>query len=223
VFELAGLLFNIALLFAVSAVIGCLYALLARVILRPRPRRRRYVVLAALLPPFFAAWVIACAIVFAAGVPGEGATIFFGDVSEPLPNGYVLKATGKRPGDAWIQANSKPSAVVSGIGAIEVSAPFVFGAYARADDRADPNQPEAGRVYFALDTRDAGNRVFGNLDELNGYAGRRVHLVRPEQFRSSDPAHRRRTRIERVIWFAPPAVLTVAYLLFLLRIRATPG
>ena len=86
-----------SLFFALSLIVGRLFGWVAWRILRSQERHRGLRKIAASLPSVFAAYMLACAVVFSIFVPGEADRIFFGDIFEPLPNGYTLKALAKMP------------------------------------------------------------------------------------------------------------------------------
>jgi hypothetical protein len=64
--------------------------------------------------------MVACAVVFSVLVPGEADRIFFGDVSEPLPNGYTLKVLAKMSDYGMIEDSS-----ASFRGAVSLNSPWL--------------------------------------------------------------------------------------------------
>lgn len=220
-FEIIGLLFGIVFFFVISCIAGGGFALVAWLILRSQGRhRRRRIVIAACLPPVFAAYVLACAVAFSVFVPGESGMLF-GDISEPLPNGYVLTALGKMPRYGTIEAPSaayQPT-VTGYIGSLEVDGPLVFGSYSRQFGSSLPEGTGGNQGYFAFDTRNGSVLDFGSLAELNRHAGHSVQLVETGSFRSAEASHRHLVNVERGVWIGPPLICTVLYFLFLLRVR----
>jgi hypothetical protein len=176
--EFIGLLVSLVLFFALSVVLGCVFGAVAWLILGSRKGHRRYGLIAACLPPVFAAYMVACAFVFAVAIPGEGDRIFFGDVYEVLPNGFTLKAMAKMRDYALIESDSPKGQGVSGVGSLAVNGPQVFGAYSN------------NHGYFAFDTRSGANLEFDTVEELSRYAGRPIHLIETFAFRSSDRTRR---------------------------------
>jgi hypothetical protein len=212
VFEDIGVLIGIAMFFALSLALGWIYGLGARLILRSQERHRKLWKIAAAFPPIFAVYMLACAIVFSLIVPGDADRIFFGDVYEPLPNGYALRALAKMPASGWIEANSaKFLGKVSPVGSIAVEGPFVYGEYRLGLERS--------KDYFGFDTRDGAALNFDTIAEMNRHAGHAVRLTETFSFRSSEAARIRLMTSERWIWFSPPLICSVCYLVFLLRLR----
>jgi hypothetical protein len=214
--EFIGLFIAGVLFFAVSAVVGCMYGAVAWLILGPANSRRKFLwaVTAACLPPVFAAYVTACAVVFAMLIPGEGDRTFFGDLYEPLPNGYFVTAMAKMPDDGCISADNSGSVrcVIGWVGSLAVESPFVFGAYSEKEFSHKEG-------YFALDTRNGTNLDFATLAELDRHAGHPVHLTETFSYRSSDGKRGRVQAIERSIWFGPPLMCSVLYFAFLVKLR----
>ena len=106
---------------------------------------------------------------------------------------------------------------------LSVDGPFVFGAYGHGGDRTFNGGPERNQGYFALDTRNGANLNFGTIAELNRYAGHSVHLTETFSFRSLDATRIHQLSVERWIWFGPPAICSVLYVAFLLRLRRREG
>jgi hypothetical protein len=213
VIEDIGALLGITMFFALSLVAGWLYGRGAGWILRSQERHGRLRKVAAALPPIFAVYMLACAIVFSVIIPGEADRIFFGDVYEPLPNGYTLRALAKMPASGWIEANSaRFRETASGpVGSIAVDGPFVYGGLSPG--------PEHSKDYFGFDTRDGTTLNFDTIAELNRHAGHPVRLAETFSFRSSEAARIRLKTVERWIWYGPPVICSVCYLVFLLRLR----
>jgi len=221
VFEDIGLLIGVVLFFALSFIVGLLFGWVAWRILRSEERYRGLRKIAARLPVVFAAYMLACGVVFSIFVQGDADRIFFGDVYEPLPNGYTLKALAKMPAYGMIEDNSATfrGTVGGWVESLSVDGPFVFGAYSHGDDKTLSNGPERNQGYFALDTRNGANLTFGAIGDLNRYAGHSVHLTETFSFRSSDAKRIHQLNVERWIWFGPPVVCTVLYCAFLFRVR----
>lgn len=91
-FEMIGLLVGTAILFVLSVIAGGVYAGTAFLILWGRPKRRiALMLLAAAIPVCSTAYMWLCVAI----LPGES---LFGDIDQPLPNGYTLQALGKNAG-----------------------------------------------------------------------------------------------------------------------------
>jgi hypothetical protein len=219
VFELIGLLVGTFVFFAFSGLMGVIYALLAWLILRGLTRRRRYVIVAALLPPMFALYIAVCTIGFSVFVPGESGRLF-GDISEPLPNGYVIQALGKMPDYGHIdrrddEKSGYPQGFRGYIGRVAVDGSLVFGAYSHTS-----TEPRDGG-YFVFNTQSGSARNFDTLPELNGYVGHPVELTQIQFFRSQEISHKSQIKVERSLMFGPPILGTLLYVFLLLQIRRT--
>lgn len=204
--EIIGLFIAGTLFFALSVVAGCVYGIIAWLILRPRRGFRKFRWIAASLPPIFAAYMVACAVVFALVIPGEGDRIFFGDVYERLPNGYTLTAMAKMPTYGVVQRDSM-TGVNGSVSRIAVDGAFVFGAYC---DKG---------AYFVLDTRSGATLDFATISEMDRYAGHPVHLADAFSFKSRDGTRDFLRAVERLIWFGPPLICSLRYFAFLVRLR----
>jgi hypothetical protein len=159
--EIIGLSFGTTILFAIAIIFGCILASLTWLFLRKRSGQLRLPMLGALvLPPFCVAYFLACI----AFLPGKS---LFGDISEPLPNGYYLQALGKMPDFAGIAVGSSFDEseihLSECIGSLTVSGPFVAGRYSHPCDRFDPHANEA---YFLFDTRNGKVTEFVSLHDL---------------------------------------------------------
>ncbi|WP_321472347.1 hypothetical protein [uncultured Paludibaculum sp.] len=207
--EFIGLLIAGVLFFALSVLIGCVYGGIAWLILRSRREFRKFRWAAVCLPPIFAAYMVACAVVFALSIPGEGDRIFFGDLYERLPNGYTLKAMAKMPTYGMIQNDSitVPHSVNGWVSRVAVDGPFVFGAYSDKEG------------YFVLDTRTGKNFDLATIAELDRQAGHPVRLADIFSFRGSDGRGSFLLAVERWIWFGPPLICSLLYFGFLVRLR----
>jgi hypothetical protein len=204
--EFIGLFIGGVLFFVLSVVVGCLYGGVAWLILGSRKDHRRFRWIAACLPPLLAGYMVACAILFALFIPGEGDRIFFGDVYERLPNGYTLTAMAKMRDYATIHDDSGIRDVGGYVGSLSVDGPFVFGEY------TDKQR------YFTLDTRSGTNLSFATIAELDRQAGHPVHLTDTFSFQSSDGRRSGLQTVERSIWFGPPLICSV-FFAFLVKLR----
>jgi hypothetical protein len=210
-FELIGLTFATLFLFLIAAAAGSFYAGIAWFLVRNRECRRLPLILfAAAIPIFSAAYFWLCV----AMLPGES---LFGDISQPLPNGYSLQALGKMPDFASINKGNSLSnetvALSECIGSLTVSGPFVAGRYSHPFGSFDP-KPNEG--YFVFDTRTGQFVDFRSLHELESKFGHSAHLVPTQFFRSREPAYKRQQMINKIVMFAPPTLATLGYILCLL-------
>lgn len=211
--EFVGLFIGGVLFFALSVVVGCLYGGVAWLILGSRKDHRKFLWTAARLPPVFAAYMVACAVVFGVFIRGEGDRIFFGDLYERLPNGYAVTAMAKMPDYGCAHDDSTSALCVNGwVGSLAVEGPFVFGAYSH-------KEVSHKEGYFALDARNGTNLDFATLAELDRHAGHPVHLNETFSFRSSDGRRGLLLAVERSIWLGPPLICSVLYFAFLVKLR----
>jgi hypothetical protein len=218
-FEIVGLLTGIALLFALSIALGLVYALVAWIIAgRSGVRRWIKILVAFCIPPASAVYLLICAVGIATFAPDQGGFLF-GDIYEPLPNGYALKALGKMPDYGNIQFIANPKIqpnLTAWVGQLDVSGSLVFGAYSHAYS-IESSGDHLG--YFALDTKSNQARDFATESELNEFAGHPVHLVDNALFRSTEAWYQRRIKIENYLSFGPPIILTFLYFTFLIWLR----
>jgi hypothetical protein len=211
--EFIGLFIAGILFFALSVVVGCAYRSLAWLILGSHANHRKLLSAAGRLPVFFAAYIVVSAIVVSMLVRGEGDRIFFGDLSERLPNGYAITAMAKMPDYGCIHDASTSAVCVNGtVGSLAVEDPFVFGANSHGEFSNENG-------YFALDTRNGTTVNFVTAAELDRHAGHHVHLNETFSFRSSDRGRSRLRAIEKWIWFGPPLTFSVLYFIVIVKLR----
>ncbi len=222
-FEMIGLVIGLFVLCCLCTMLGLLIAAVAWLLFWKRRRPKRLIFIAASIPLFSLGYVIACAILFAIVVPNQPDQIF-GDISEPLPNGYVLTAIGKMADYAYIGTEdpwkTQPK-LLGGIHSLEVDDQVVFGAYSHPEvgfpDLIAP--PNVG--YFVFDTRTGQIRNLKSMRELVALAGHPMHLVDTPSFRSQDPGRVRLRETENWIYCFPPfsALLLCFYRLIRFRIK----
>lgn len=219
-FELIGLAFATVFLFCVSGVIGLIYMSLAWLILRRQGHKTPRLPLAA---AFFLP--IACAVylcLFELGwtifVPAAHESVF-GDISEPLPNGYTLVGLAKMPDYAFIAApaSDNRARTPSDIGRITVEGPLVYSSISR--NFGEPEKPNDERGFYIFDTRTGEGTRFTTIEQMQAAAGHRIGLVPTVQFRTQDRATIRVRLLGRVLLFTPPATLLLLYLTYLFRLR----
>ncbi len=222
-FEFIGLFVGLVLLGVLAILLGAIFAGLAWLLFWGHRRPLLTIFALALLPLASVAWLIVCGIGFTIFVPNQP-DVFFGDISEPLPNGYVLTGLGKMPEysylDRPVSAGPQPQ-LPGGIRSLEQDGPIIYGEYGHLNQQNDPlDIPTTHKtLYFAFDTRTGLFKDFVSLDALNTAAGHPVHLVASEVFRSQDPARRRLRRIEDILYFTPPCVAFLLCCAILLRAR----
>lgn len=207
-FEMIGLLFATGLLFALATMAGLMLALFVWLLVRKRNLpRKSLMAVAFLIPIASAAHLWLCK----ALLPGQ---TLFGDISQPLPNGYFLQALGKMPDFASISHAPLPynadTGLAEGIGTIAVDGPLAVGRYSHPFDSFDPlpNEP-----YFLFDTRTSRHSDFASRTALEQALGHPVHLEKVELFRSEEPSYILQQRRENFIMFGPPILVTALFCL----------
>jgi len=212
-FELIGLAFATLFLFALAALVGCGFLAVAWLIVRRKEGPKiPLILIAGAIPILSAAYFWLCVAI----LPGES---LFGDISQPLPNGYSLEALGKMPDFATIKYGnslSNPRGQSECIGSLEVSGPFVAGRYSHPFGTFAPEPTEG---YFILDTRSGQFVDFKTIEELEARLGHKVNLVSTTSFRSVEPSYKRHETLNKIIMFTPPITATIGYFLWLSRRR----
>jgi hypothetical protein len=220
VFEIIGLLIDIAVFLTVGAILGAAFAFLAWLLLRKRTIFKIAPILgAAAVPVLSAIWIIAGVLFFAVAFPGRSYTLF-GDIVEPLPNGYYLMALGKMPDFAQINHGSDFSSgsipLSKCVGGIALDGPLVVGAYSHPFGQFTA---EGNQGFFLFDTRSGAVHDYETLREIETSLGHPVAIVRVDEFHSQQPFYLRDLGWERFLLFAPPVAAILAYLAFLVWLR----
>jgi hypothetical protein len=210
-FELIGLAFATFLLILLAAAAGSVFAAVAWLVVRNRECRRISLVLfAAAIPILSAAYFWLCI----AFLPGES---LFGDISQPLPNGYSLQALGKIPDFATINKGDSLSSgavtLTECIGSLAVSGPIVAGRYSHPFGSFEAKSDEG---YFLFDTRNGKSTEFRTFRELELNLGQPIRLVSTSLFRSSELSFKRQQRRNRIIMFGPIVAAVIGYIFWLL-------
>jgi hypothetical protein len=141
------------------------------------------------LPPLCVVYLFVCG----ALLPHES---LFGDISQPLPNGYYIRALGKMPDFA-------------GIG---WSADISSNPYATFD-------PHPNEAYFLFDTKTATHKDFPTLAALEASIGHPVSLVEVQYFRSQEPEYLHQKRLNELICFGPMFIALSALVTMILFTR----
>ncbi len=227
-FEIIGLLIDIAVFLAVGAILGAAFAFVAWLLIPKRTLFKLVPILgAAAVPVLSAIWIIVGVLFFAVAFPGRSYTLF-GDIVEPLPNGYYLMALGKMPDFAQINHSSDISSgsipLSKCVGGIAVEGPLVVGAYSHPFSQFTA---EGNQGFFLFDTRSGAVRDYETLHKIETSLGHPVAIVRVDEFHSQQPFYVRDLAWERGVLFGPPIAAILAYLAFLiwlrLRHRAQPA
>ena len=220
-FEIIGLLFGLFVAACLCVLLGYGAAACAWLFLRGRDYPKKLILAIARFPLSSLAYVVACGIIFEIFVPNQP-DVFFGDFSEPLPNGYVLHGLGKMPEYSFIESTEpRPgqSSLPGDVRSLEQNADEIYGAYRHPNNEVTQKDKTSG--YFAFDTRTGIVQAVASLSELNARAGHQVHLVDSQNFKSTDPVRARLRKMERRIYWGPPMAVFLVCLCLLLYYRIT--
>jgi prepilin signal peptidase PulO-like enzyme (type II secretory pathway) len=220
-FEFIGLLFDLFILGVLSVLLSCIFAGVVWLLFWGRRHPKRLILMAGLIPPISAGWLLFCAVLFTLFVPNQPDE-FFGDFSEPLPHGYVLTGLGKMPEFSYFESTPPmmhQPPLLGCVKSLEQDGEVVYGAYGHLNQEAVPSELSGteNHGYFVFDTRNGQVKNFATFNELTAYARHPLHLVESQFFRSQDLGRRLLRQIENVIYFGPPIAATLLCLFFLIR------
>lgn len=222
-FEMMGALIGLMVLAGLLSVLGFLIAAAAWLLFWGRPRPKRLILMTASVPPLSLGYALACAAVFAIFVPNQPDQ-FFGDFSEPLPNGYVLTGLGKMPEYASFDTDepgkNQPS-ILGGVQSLELDGETVYGVYSHPKSGFRDSMAPADICCFVFDTHSGQVQNLKSIQELNAAAGHPTRLVESQFFRSQDRGRIRLREVENTIYLFPPsaALLFCFYRIVRVRIR----
>jgi hypothetical protein len=214
-FEMIGLVIGSLILLVLAGIVGCVFAGITWAILWNRAKFRILLMLLAVaIPVISAGYLWLCA----AMLPGES---LFGDIDEPLPNGYSLQALAKMPDFAsikrddgsWTKDDVYPTQYIGRVG---VYGALVVGQYSHpfGSFTADPDEP-----FFAFDTNSAKNVDYPRQDALEAAIGHKVALSQVNTFQSQEPRSIQRRRRNKIVEDGPPIAITTLFFLFVIRFR----
>lgn len=203
-----------------SGVIGIFFAAIAFVYLSIRKRVYRKLVVLALFQPLLA-FIYLCGSMFICGLffPAQDDHIF-GDIYEPLPNGYILTALDKMPYAGLIE---KPIDQTPGI-SIEVeklaqNGEVIYGSHSPVQiDFQYHDDCQFG--CFIFDTRTGKIQEFKTKNELVQAAGQNVQLIENQSFRTQAKDYLFHQHVWDALYIGPP-ILSFIFVLALI-IRAKP-
>src|ERR1700730_14122476 len=127
--EILGRLFMMILLMGLASGAGLICALIVFSVLRNfKISSRRATIVAALFPPAVTAYLL-CFVIASTILSSFLGTpdLLFGDINEPLPNGFKLFALDKMPEDGLIKRDNDGQ--VRWVSDLQTSGPFVLGKY----------------------------------------------------------------------------------------------
>jgi hypothetical protein len=184
-FEFIGLIIVTAFLGGLSCVAGAIFGLIGWLIFWGRHRPKLLILATMAVPPASLLYVAICAVVFTLFVPNQPDE-FFGDFSEPLPNGYILTGLAKMPDYAYFES-TPPMAhqppLIGGVKSLEQDGELIYGSYGHLYSEDVP-AIDVDHGYFVFDTRTGAVRNLKTISELNQAAGHSVKLELSENFRS---------------------------------------
>lgn len=213
-------MFDLAILCGLSIVLGCVFAASGWLLFWGRRKPKALIVMAALIPPLSAIYLVLTAIFLTIVVPNQSDE-FFGDFSEPLPNGYILKGLGKMPDYAYFDTSNQGKRQPQTLGSVrslEQNGQMIYGAYGHLN-KDFGTLVTGDQGYFAFDTARGQIQNFDTRDKLDRYAGHSVHLVESQFFRSQDPGRKLLRKVESIVYAGPPAFATLFCLWLLVRFR----
>jgi hypothetical protein len=210
--DLIGVAIGAAIFFAFAGCVGIVFAFFTWLIVPKRLGRIARISVAFLIPIVSAAYIWLCI----AFLPGES---LFGDIDQPLPNGYVLKALGKMPEYGNIERQNGDlsfDGVQGAVDEIAVSGPLVAGRYCQSCDRAFV---QSKALYFLLDTRISKSSEYTDLPSLEAAFQCSTPLVENQYFQSQEARHVWQQRIDHWVMFVPPLGIALLYFAYLIRHR----
>jgi hypothetical protein len=217
-FEMIGLVVGTIVLLFISSLAGIVYALIAWFILRRRHARtpRLLLLFAAALPSLCMIYMLLFSVCWTTFVDAAHESVF-GDISEPLPNGYTLSGLAKMseyshidPPQSRMWMNHTPDDV----GLLCEEGPLLFGAVSQSFGSATPLKPPLR--YFKLDTGSGQVSVFDSFTDLEAAAGHPLHLQPTADFRTQDAHSLHLRRIGDALRYWPPEAAMMAYLVLLI-------
>lgn len=205
--EILGRLFMMILLMGLASGAGLICALIVFWVLRSfRISSKRAMIVAALYPPTVTAYLL-CFIIASSILSSFIGTpdLLFGDINEPLPNGFKLSALDKMPEAGVIKRDNDPLGL-GWVSDLQTSGPFVLGKY---DYRYFPKtEDQSNRNFFLFDTRNGKAQDFATESDLSKVANVPLHLT-PTQFFHAPESLTSRVRdfVMFVIAFLPPIAI----------------
>jgi hypothetical protein len=212
--DMIGVAIATAFFFALAFVCSAFLAAVTWLLIgkqRQAPRKR-LALFALAIPMAAAAYFWLCTLV----LPGES---LFGDISEPLPNGWVVEALGKMPDFADIKAPQSPLRdphLTECVGKIAVDGDLVVGQYSHPFGTFSAN---ANEPYFIFDTKHATTIAFPTWIELQNKLGHPITLTEVQFFQSPLAATHR--KVVRAIEFTPPIAALLILIAFIWRYRTS--
>jgi hypothetical protein len=115
--------------------------------------------------------------------------LVFGDINEPLPNGFYLRALDKMPEAGRIEKAQNDLAGVAWVSDVQIAGPLVIGRYNYTC--FSRTEEEKSRNLFLFDTRNGTTRDFAAESDLAIAADTSIHLTPTPLFRGPRTAYQR--------------------------------
>lgn len=212
--DFIGLFIGAGILLGLSAGVSVIILFLTWLVVRPMNLwRAALLVPGALLAPACVAWLY----LSVALLPHES---LFGDIDQPLPNGYRLQALGKMPDFATIDSGSgvvgNQAHLSECIGSLQVQNNWIAGRYSHpfGTFEAMANEP-----YFLFNTHTGIERDFPTRDALQAQLPDPLQLEPVTAFESQEPAYRCQHLLSRFVITGPMIAAASGYVLLILVIR----
>ena len=204
--EIIGRFIVMSFLMAVASGIGLVCALLIYFLLRRHTAGRKgATIAAALFPPGVMAYLL-CFVICSSILSSSLGTpdLLFGDIDEPLPNGFHLSALDKMPEDGVIEKkNGNSPTEVAWVSDLQVVGQLVAGKYGYT--YLPRTAEESDRNFFLFDSRSGTTRDFATELELAKAVDTPLHLTPTEYFHAPRLAsHRVLDGVLFLIALGPP-------------------
>lgn len=143
----------------------------------------------------------------------------FGDIHEPLPNGYVLRALSKMPYAGLIE---KPIEQKSGISInvekLAQNGEVIYGSHSPFENDFQYH-PDCQFGCFSFNTKSGAIQEFKTKDELIRYVGHNLQFVKTEDFRTQDKQYLIRQHFWDALYIGPPIISFIFVLVMILRAK----
>ena len=210
--EIIGRLVMMFLLMGAASIVGAVCVLVVYLLLRRANRKSpRACIVAGLFPPAVMGYLLGC-LFLSSMLSGPLGTpdLVFGDIDEPLPNGFTIEALDKMPEAGHIQKVGDSSIQVAWVGAVQIDGPYVLGKY---DYTYFPKtEKDTGRDFFMFDTRTGEVSNFASEAGLASSAKTNIHLTPTPSYHAP---HSLKKLTSSVLLLFIAVVPPVAFALFL--------
>jgi hypothetical protein len=221
-FETIGLIIATCIFAFLCFLCSCGFAVIAWLIFLGRLRPKKLILVTASIPVLTFVYIMSTAIILTIFVPNQPDE-FFGDINEPLPNGYILTGLGKMSDYSTIQSASNDKYHLISVGDIERIDQEGQVMYGQINHPfGDPAGEPKPAPYFSFDTRTNQVQYFQTLAALTSFAGHPVPLIETPFFRSQEPSRKILRLAENTLFLGPPIIATMICFALLIRRRMIP-